>query len=130
MNTKKIVLQTGLKRGIYHGKKNIVLLVNQHRFKILVLLLMANSDSDVSCVVKHLFGNNLMSRGTMKNIGLNYGLKKISQSANYLSFQDTVSPNTKGSKIIGSNRIQLIPAIILRLSMLFMTVPTFTRMAV
>lgn len=115
--------------GDYHVKKNTVLLANQYTFKILVLLPMANNDSDALFVFKLLSGSKLMSRDTMKNIGSSFGSGKISQFASYPCFPDTASPSSKASKITGLNKPLSIFSTTLRSSTLFMMAPTFTRMA-
>ena len=70
--------------------KKLVLNVNQIKLNFSAKLYKTNNDSDVKNVSKVLFGKTLITKDIVKNIGSNFGLKKVTAFVNFANYPDTV----------------------------------------
>ena len=103
---------------------------DQKKLNYLVKQDIINNGFDVKHAIKLLFGKMLAIKETVKSIGSNYGLKKVTVSASFANCPDTVLPNLKVSKNIGLVELLKSHKITNTLSMLSMMALIFTKTVV
>ena len=85
-----------------------------------------SSGFDATTVLKHLFGNGLLIKDFVSNIGLSFGLKKAYPLDNCVSSQVTAKTSLHALKTTGFIKHRPSRRIIPNTSMLSLMVPTFT----
>jgi hypothetical protein len=88
-----------------------------------------NNGFDVKHVTKLLSGRIPVIKNIVKNIGSNFGLKKVTVFVSCVNCQDIAILNLKASKNIGSARSPKNQVTINRLNMSSMTAPIFIKTA-
>ena len=109
--------------------KKRVLNADPKKLSYLVKQDSVNNGFDVKHAIKLLFGKIVTIKSIVKNIGSSYGLKKVTVSANFAYYPNTVLPNLKASKNIGLIEFLKSCMITNMLSILFMMAPIFIKMA-
>jgi hypothetical protein len=114
-------------RGLIMHKKR-VLNAGQKELNYSVKQDSKNNGFDVKDAIKLLFGRIQTINDTVKSIGLNYGLKKVTAFVNFVNYPDTVLPSLKASKDIGLIKLLKTHKITSTLNISFMTAHIFTKM--
>ena len=89
-----------------------------------------SNDSDARNVLRVLSGKILITKDTVKNIGSNYGLKKVTAFVSFANYLDTVTLNLKELKDTGLTNLLKSNGTIKRLNTLFTMGPIFIKMVV
>ena len=110
--------------------KKLVLTVDQKTLSSLEKQDNKNNDSDVNSVTKLSYGRILKIKGIAKNIGSNYGLKKVIVFVNFANYLDTVILNLRELKSTGLGRPLKNSGIIKKLNTLFTMEHISTKLAV
>jgi len=87
-----------------------------------------DSGFGVTRVLKHLFGNGLLIKDTVNNIGLSFGLPKATRLGNYVTSRVTAKPSLNESRITGFTKRLTKILTILNINIFSSTALTFTRM--
>lgn len=87
-----------------------------------------NKDFNVSDVNELISGKHLRTVSCTISIGSNCGSQRVALSSYYVNCPVIANSNSTASRIIGLNKSPKSGLITLRSAMLFMTLPTFTRM--
>lgn len=114
-------------KGADNVKKSVVQTVMNQRFSDSEKLQTISRGFGANNVSKPLFGKNHTTKSAVSNTGLNFGLKKASQSASWLSFQAIVSQSSNGSKTTGFFNCLMNILIIRNTNMSFTMLPIFTK---
>ena len=85
--------------------KKRVLNVDQKMLNFLEKQDKKDNDSDAKNVSKALFGKMFITKDIVKNIGSNYGLKKVTVFVNYANYLDTVILRLKELRDIGLTKL-------------------------
>ena len=88
-----------------------------------------NSGFGARHAIKLFFGKILTIKSTVKSIGLNYGLKKVTVSVKFANYPGTALPNLKASKNIGLTELLKSHRITSKLNMLSMMALIFIKTA-
>ena len=110
--------------------KKPVLNVDQKTLSYLAKQDNINNGFDVKDAIKLLFGKILITKDTVKSIGSDYGLKKVTVSASFANYLGIVLLSLKTSENIGSAKLLKSHKIINTLNMLSMMALIFIKMAV
>ena len=110
--------------------KKLVPSVDQIKLNFSVKPNKKSNDSDARNVLKVLFGKILITKDIVKNIGSNYGLKKVTAFVSFANYQDIALLSLKGSKDIGLAKLLKNYKTTSTLNMSFMMAPIFIKMAV
>ena len=109
--------------------KKLVLNATQKTLNCMVKHDNINNGFDVKHVLKLLFGKILTIKGTVKSIGSNYGLKKVTAFVSFANYQDIALLSLKGSKDIGLAKLLKNYKTTSTLNMSFMMAPISIKMA-
>ena len=88
-----------------------------------------NNGFDVKHAIKLLYGRIFVTKDIVKNIGSNYGLKKVIAFVNYANCLGTAILNLRALKNIGLIKFLGSSEITEILNISFMMEPIFTKMA-
>ena len=110
--------------------KKLVLNAAQKTLNCLVKHDNIDNGFDVKHVLKLLFGKIRTIKDTVKSIGSNYGLKKVTVFVSLANYQDIALLSLKGSKDIGLAKLLKSYKTISSLNMSFMMAPISIKMAV
>ena len=110
--------------------KKAVLNVDQETLSFSAKRNRINNASDVTHVKKLSFGEISLTKNIVKNIGSNYGLKKVIVSANFVTYLDIVILRLKALRNIGLIKLLKNIGTIKQSNTLSMMGPIFIKMVV